>query len=620
MTIDIDSATSIRFMFTPAQSRFGLDRYRVPRGLRLASIACALAIAAGVAGAYTFNTTFIPTAGRPAYVWLTTFFFRVQDAPCLLWIALMLLGFGILRLPTTTRYAAPAMLRNPRVAIASLTALVFVCGIIGTHVVFHGFPLVRDEILAEFDAIILRSGMAIAPVDPEWRPFASALAPEFMVPIADGAGYVSAYLPVNAGFRALIGLVMDSAWTSPLLATIAVVAIFGVARRLWPTRLDAALISALLVATSSQVLVTSMTSYAMTAHLTLNLIWLWLFLRNDKIGHGAAIVVGFLATGLHQLIFHPLFVAPFIVRLWASGRRPVALAYIVGYAVICLFWISYWQIMIEWQGFSRQASSDAGPVYFMARAAALLANFHWMGVGLMLKNALRFVAWQNPIVLPFALLAYRPVHNGDGIARELSTGLALMLAAMFILLPGQGHGWGYRYLHGLIGSLSLLAGYGWIALSERATRNEMAAAWTMLAIGSTVAWLVLLPAHAKQAHDFAMPYVRAADAIRHTTTDLVVIDKSGLLFAEDLVRNDPFLRNRPKVLDLTFLDEANLADLCARYSISMFGRRQGLAFGISPNDEQTKFDDDVRAKKKAAMARLSCGVDMAVSASNDPQF
>src|SRR6202047_894872 len=401
----------------PGTIAIGLDRRRVPRDLRLASIVCALVIAAGVAGAFSFNTIFIPSAGRPSFVWLTTFFFRVQDAPWLLWIALMLLGFGILRLPTTTRYAAPAMLRNPRVAIAILTALVFVCGIIGTHVIFHGFPLSRDEILAEFDAIILRSGMAIAPVASEWRPFASALAPTFMVSIADGAGYVSAYLPVNAGFRALIGLVTDSTWTSPLLAALSVVAVFGVAQRLWPARLDAALISSLLVATSSQVLVTSMTSYAMTAHLTLNLIWLWLFLRNDKIGHGAAIGVGFLASGLHQLIFHPLFVAPFIVRLWASGRRPLALTYIVSYAIICLFWISYWQIMIEWQGFSRQASSDAGPVYFMARAAVLLASFQWTGLGLMLKNVLRFVDWQNPIVLPFALLAYRPRRNGGGIAR-----------------------------------------------------------------------------------------------------------------------------------------------------------------------------------------------------------
>ncbi|MGI8569103.1 MAG: hypothetical protein ACR2KT_08565, partial [Methylocella sp.] len=40
-------------MFTPAQARFGLDRFRVPRDLRRASIMCALAIAAGVAGAFS---------------------------------------------------------------------------------------------------------------------------------------------------------------------------------------------------------------------------------------------------------------------------------------------------------------------------------------------------------------------------------------------------------------------------------------------------------------------------------------------------------------------------------------------------------------------------------------
>ena len=240
-----------------------------------------------------------------------------------------------------------------------------------------------------------------------------------------------------------------------MLAALTLVTIFGVARRLWPTRLDAALISALLVATSSQVLVTSMTSYAMTAHLALNLIWLWVFLRNDKIGHGAAIAVGFLAAGLHQL-------------------TPAGPNLFVSYAIICLFWISYWQIMLERQGFSRQASSDAGPVYFIARAAFIFTSFHWTGLDLMLKNALRFVDWQNPIILPFALLAYRPVRNGDGIARELSTGLALTLCRHVHLAAYQGHGCGYRYLHGLIGSLSLLARYGWIALPERATQKEMA--------------------------------------------------------------------------------------------------------------------------------------------------
>jgi hypothetical protein len=583
----------------------------------MASIACASAIAACTAGAYTFNTVFTATPLEPRFVWLTTFFYRTQDAFWLGWLALLLLGLAFVRIPTVISRTTSIILLYPRTVAVSLAVVVLICGRIGTYTVFHGYYLSRDEILADFDAVILRSGTAIAPVNPEWRPVASALEPRFMVPIAHGAGFVSAYLPVNAAFRAAVGLVADPAWTSPVLAAFGTIATFGIARRLWPTRLDAALISALFVATSSQVLITSMTSYAMTAHLALNLIWLWLFLRDDKIGHGAAITVGFLASGLHQLIFHPLFVAPFVFRLWTSGRRPLALTYVVSYALICLFWISYWQIILAWQGLLPSAPNNAGPLYFMIRVAFLLAGFHWTGVELMLQNLLRFVDWQNPILLPLSFFAYRSVRDGTGIARQLTAGLILTLVAMFILLPYQGHGWGYRYVHGLIGSLSLLAGYGWIALSARATRDEMAAAWTMLVIGSVVAWLIVLPAHAKHAQDFAMPYIKASGAIERTSTDLVIVDKSGLLFAEDLIRNDPFLRNRPKVLDLTALDDAELANLCARYSISLFGRPRLLAFGISQNDELTKFDDDVGAKKRAAMARLSCGLDMADSADKE---
>jgi len=608
-------------MFTPAQSRFGLDRYRVPRDLRLASIACALTIAVCTAGVcvYTLNPAFLPTAGRPPLDGLTTFFVLAQDAFWLNVVAFLLLGIAVVRLPSVASHAASVILCNSRTVIVALVALVLICGVVGTRVVFHGF-LTQDEFLAEFDATILRSGMAIAPVDSEWRPYVSALATRYMLPIPHGAGFASAYLPVNASLRAIVGLLADPSLTSPLLAALAVVTTFGVARRLWPARLDAALISTLLMATSSQVLVTSMTSYAMTAHLTLNLIWLWLFLRNDKIGHGAAIAVGFLASGLHQLIFHPLFACPFILRLWASGRRPLALTYIVSYTTICLFWISYWQIVLAWHGMSPQDSGDAGPLYFMARALSLLASFHWTGVGLMLKNVLRFFDWQNPLLLPLSFVAYYSIRDGNGITRELTAGLILTLAAMSILMPDQGLGWGYRYLHGLIGSLSLLAGYGWIALSARPTRDEMAASCTMLAICSAGAWLILLPAHAKHAHDFAAPYFRVTQAIEHASTDLVIVDKSGFVFAEDFVRNDPFLRNRPKVLDLTFLNEADVLILCTRYSISLFGRPQALAFGIPLNDGTTKFDDDVRAKNKAAMARLSCGVDMAVSANKDIRF
>jgi hypothetical protein len=578
--------------------------------LRVAAIACSAAIAVGTAAAYAFNALW-PPAG---FAWFATFYFEKQDAFWLAAIALLLCGVGLVRLPTGSPPAVSAIFRYPRVSLGLLGVLVLICGFAGTDIVFHLYHLSRDENLAEFAADTFRSGMAVARVSPEWQRFAAALEPRFMLPIAGGAAFAPTYLPVNAGFRAAVGLVVDPRWTSPGLAALAVLAVFGVARRLWPSRPDGALIAAVLLATSPQVLVMSMTSYAMTAHLTLNLIWLWCFLRDDGIGHPAAIGIGFLACGLHQWIFHPLFALPFVIKLWTAPRRRLALTYVVSYTSICFFWIYYPQLLLDWhglywQGLSQQASANGALVYFYDIVKELALRFDWSGAGLMLENLLRFVAWQNPILLPLALVGYRLARDSEGIAGELAAGVIFTLIAMFIIIPQQGPGWGYRYLHGLIGSLALLAGYGWIALSMRASRDEMAAAVRLFAIAGGVACLVLLPAHARQAHDFVIPYARAQQAIAHAPTDLVVVDKSGLLIAEDLVRNDPFLRNRPKVLDLGHLNETDVADLCARYSVAVFDRAQGVAFGILPND-MYRSNDALRA----AIARLSCGSQVPVDA------
>jgi hypothetical protein len=582
----------------------------VARDLRVAAIACGAAIAAGTAGAYVFNVVW-PRAGFAGFSWVATFFFEQQDAFWLLAIALLLCGLGLMRLPAARSPTLLASFRHRRTTITLLAGLVLICGVVGNYLVFQDYHFSRDEDLAEFAATIFRSGMAIAPVVPEWRHFADALQPSIMLPIADGAAFVPAYLPVNAGFRAVVGLVADPAWTSPGLAALAVLAVFGVARRLWPTRPDAAVISAVLLATSSQVLVTSMTSYAMTAHLTLNLIWLWLFLRDDKIGHAGAIGIGFLACGLHQLIFHPLFALPFFIKLWAGRRWQLALTYITSYAGICIFWIGYPQLVLDWYNLSWQsrwqdASGGGAFLYFATLVLSLWLRFNWTGAGLMLENLLRFVAWQNPLLLPLAAVGYRCARVSEGIAGELAAGFMFTLIAMFVVLPEQGAGWGYRYLHGLIASLALLAGYGWIALSTRASGREMAASGRMFVIAGAVACLILLPAHARDAHEFVMPYARAHAAIEHAPTDLVVLDVSGLFLALSLARNDPFLSNRPKVLDLARLTETDIADLCARYSIAVFDRSQAFAFGILPNDMYKSYYETLQ-RNRNALARLSCG-------------
>lgn len=581
--------------------------HRAPPALRHALIACAASIIAVSLVAFVAGTLY---PFRPVAA-LTDYFFRVQDAFWLVAIAVFLAACSVLRIPTIFSAALPNRI-SPRLVALALAALVFLCGAIGAQLVFDGYPLSRDEALAEFDAVIFRTGRLIAPVAPEWRAFSQALAPRFMLPIADQMGFSSQYLPGNALLRAVVGLWADPNLTSPILLAIAVLAAYGVARRLWPDRRDAAIIAPLMIATSSQTLVTAMTSYAMTAHLALNLLWLWLFLRNDKIGHAGAILVGALACGLHQVVFHPLFAAPFILRLWRDKRRVLAMVYGVSYAFICLFWMRYFQIALELQGMASETTRGVGLLDFIDRAVEQILTGEKNSFAIMLMNVLRFVSWQNPLLLPLALLAYGQIRQGTGIARELAAGVALTLYAMIILMTYQGHGWGYRYLHGLIGNLALLSAYGWISVTAQASATQTAACRSILTVSSLFAAFVLFPARATQAHDFAAPYARASAAIALARTDVVVFDRSDMIFAEDLIRNDPFMRNRPIVLDLTPLEKADLTRLCQSYSIATFDAAQGRKYGIRPdNGMQLAAENERRAKLRDVMANMSCGAPLA---------
>lgn len=574
--------------------------------LRKPLILLAFLLAGATLAASLTSPNFAGPVGRPTFVWLTSFFFAEQDRPSLIYIALLMIVCTRIQWPPIASELVMWAGRQHRILalVAALSVLLICIG--GTELVFGGYHLTRDEVMAEFDATIFRAGKVFAPVSPDWQPYAAALEPRFMLPIRGAAGFVSAYLPGNAWFRAVVGLIGDPNWTSPLLAAAAVCAAYAVARTLWPTRPGAAIVATLILATSSQVLVTAMTSYAMTAHLALNLIWLWLFLRGRPLDHIAALGIGFLATGLHQLIFHPLFVAPFVLGLWLRRRYRPAIFYTLGYATICAFWILYWQVVLTIERGDLEIATGVGPVRFISEVVTLLLSFDWSGsIGLTLKNLLRFVAWQNPAALLLVVPAWSAILRRDGIARELAAGCLLTLVAMFVILPYQGHGWGYRYLHGLIGNLSLLGGYGWIALADRFGADETRRAATIIAVASACSALFLLPMHFYQAYCFAAPYARASKAIERAGTDIVIVDKIDMLFGEDLIRNDPFLRNRPKVLDLSNLTEERLETLCSRYSVSLFDVNQAVQFGIMTSLRRKP--DDLHDRLRRVLSERQCG-------------
>lgn len=465
--------------------------------------------------------------------------------------------FGIAVLLFRPGVAGWAPMRPARWQLPVAAAALFAVCLWGHWGVFQGIDLSRDEQMAVFDAAIFRAGHLAMPIPPEWRGIAPALNLLFLLPLGDHAAWVSAYLPVHAALRALVATVADPAVTSPLLAVVGLVALAAIARRLWPHSPGSRWTAIACYLLSSQVIITGMTAYAMTAHLALNLIWLWLFLRDDRIGVAGALAVGFLATGLHQPLFHPLFALPFLVPLLWQRRWRRVLAYGLGYAAITGFWMA-WPIWMSGYAGPIPAANDVEGIAFTARLARQLALIDPGAVWTMGANLIRFVTWQHLLLLPLMLLGAIGGWRRWPLVAPLAIGIVLPIVVMGLLLPWQGHGWGYRYLHPVLGNACLLAGYGW-------RRAEAAGIdLSRLMMGASAASLALIPVHGWMTRTMVMTQAVPERRIARLPADVVVIDTAP--YSGNLVINAPDLgpgRNRrPIRLDGAMLRPGDIAGLC----------------------------------------------------------
>ncbi|MBB4149215.1 hypothetical protein [Sphingobium scionense] len=492
----------------------------------------------------------------------TAFLFIRQDlAPAIL-IAL-LCRFGLSIGPQTRIGWMDRLAQRPWVIALALALFCWA----GHHWLLRGYDLTRDEQMANFDAMMFAQGRLFWPIAPAWRPIAEALNQFFMLPIADRQAWVSSYLPINAAARALIGMSGDPGLTSPLFTGVGALALWRIADRLWPGDVAARTVALLLYAGSSQVVIQGMTAHAMAGHLALNLLWLLLFLRG-RWSHAGAILIGFLATGLHQPLFHPLFVFPILAGLLLQRRWPLALLYGAAYAVIGLFWLAWPNLIAQWAGGPMEALSSTGDrLSYADRIFDMLAGFGPVSLWLMAMNLLRFIAWQHLLLLPLAAAGVGLAWRAP-LVRPLMAGVVLHIMLVGLLLAFQGHGWGYRYLHGLIGSLCLLAAQGWIALRGHWPGTRL---W---AWGNGATFLLLLPLHMAMAAWLTLPYAQISAQIDAMPADIVIVDDGAVAFGSDLVVNRPDLSNRPIRLLGGNMTVAQVATLCRDHRVAFVGSTQ----------------------------------------------
>lgn len=468
--------------------------------------------------------------------------------------------------------------------VCAIAALTYLNGYAGHYWLLDGYALSRDEQMALFDARIFAKGQLTWPLPAIWHHNAPLLNTSFMAQITNPAGWVSGYLPGNAMLRALLGKVADPALTGGLLTGLGVAMTWLCARRLWPDEREPAAVACLLVALSGQVQITGMTAYAMPAHLALNMVWLWLFLRGRLSSDVPALAVGFIATGLHQPLFHPLFIAPWLVLLfWNRDWKRLAL-YTLANLAITLFWLAWphWQLASVVGPNSAVPATDA---HLFAKLAVLIGGNQSAAV-LMSANLVRFFAWQPVILAPLAALGWIAARR-DQRAAAVAGGLVLTIMVMLVLIAYQGHGFGYRYLHGLIGSAALLAAFGWRELGDRLPQAR-----TVLLRSLVLGAVVIMPMQAWFGHFYYQAYAKTDQRIAASPADYVLIGGEDASFSADLVINRPDLANRPIRLLAEFApDPAALARLLCKPGVTValpsrhFFSAIDQHFGTEPSEQ-----------------------------------
>ena len=470
----------------------------------------------------------------------------------------------------------------------------------GTRWWMFDYPLTRDEHMAVFDAAIYAEGSLAEPLPEQWTGFARAIVPAFLQDTPGNVLLVSNYLPINSAMRGWFGKVADPALMNPLQVAIGFVSLWWIARRTFPQDAPAQWLVLLGYLLSAQILVNGMTTYAMTGHLAFNLVWLALFLKDRWWSHALAMIVGVLAMGLHQFVFHPLFAGPFVLWLLVQKRWLHVAAYGTVYLAGAALWMSWPGIVMDWAGVVPEPGKEGGIATFLTeRILPLVTQIDPLTIQLMAYNLIRGIGWNVMFVLPFLLAAGPAFKRRDPIALALLGGIVLTLLAMAILLPYQGHGWGYRYVHGLLGSFCLLAAFGYRELAN-ADRKWADGAAVML-IAATA--LIALPANLWSARSFTEPYVKITEMVEARKTDYVMIDDLRHASVVDQVRNRADLSNRPVVISRRFLTREKFKEICAQGTVSLIGKKEIALAGLHevpreeadpmPDPPCSIFDDDV---------------------------
>lgn len=497
---------------------------------------------------------------------------------------------------------------NTRTVII-ITFGVFVTVWAGKFLVYHDFALSMDEFMMRWQSKLLQQGYLLAPAPDAWWPYSNALRPGFLILDEKYHFWAPGYRPGTAIIHALFAKLGLASAMNALLCAGSVWVVWLLARRELGHDRSAAIWAVILLATGPQFLVTGMAPYTMTAHLFASLLWIWLFTTDRPASHLLAILLGCYAMGLHHLHVHSFLVLPFLVHLlFVQKRYKLCLGYAIPYSIAALGWIFWMDIAVWVQGMSPVEQSPIqsvdGDLGLINQAVSVgLTQHGWNDLILWATNLTRFVAWQNLALFPLLFIAVRRFRNMPLTLRLLGWSAVISLIPYIILMPSQGHGWGYRYLHQVLGNLALIAAFGWSVANSRGWLQHM----RFVTVIAFAGFLLGVPLRLVQTEAFVRPFAVTMETLQARPVDVVIVNSREMWYGNDLVRNDPLIGNSPVILAMAHLDPKRLAELCAKYTVSYEDsdtlRGTGMLQTAKPQEEVAQ----ERARNLDLLKRAGCG-------------
>ncbi len=482
----------------------------------------------------------------PYPIWRTQIFRHLLFHQDLAGLALLVAIAALACIPATHAPAlrlVDAIGRRPGLTAAA--TFVLLC--LGTLLVAQNHALAGDEYLALMQSRIFAEGRLTGQVPPDLLPWLVSDYYRYRwVMVGEASGEIAAtYWP---GFALLLTpfSALGIPWAcNPLLAALAVMMIGRLATRL--TGQVQAGGWAMLLALASPTLTGQAVSYfAMSAHLLASLVYVWLLLDRTPRRLFAAGLVGSLALLLHNPVPHLLFAAPWVVSLaWAPGARRRLLPLALGYLPALVLGLAWAVFMRQLHGFiffapwpsDGQLLNELGNLfwYWHFRLSMVFEQPGDYALAGRIGELVKLWAWTAP-GLPLAAAAGWWLARRNPGLRLLGASLAVTLVGYFFVSFDQGYGWGARYVHPAFGALPILAAAALVM------RPDLQALRGWAASAATLSLVLATALRGWQIHDFIEEHLTRRPPYEPGVRQFVFVHYIQHHYTQDLVQNDPFLR------------------------------------------------------------------------------